>query len=209
MNFTINKDGRDFVVGDLHGCYDLFDSKLKEINFDKTKDRMFSVGDLIDRGDQNLQCLALIGQPWFHAVRGNHEDMMIDAVVDRYNTNLWYMNGGDWSYDVAPDELEALAVWLQELPLAITVETKDGKVGICHAQPPSTDWSDTIDPDKRSEQIMIWGRTWIADTSMSDVKGVVKTYHGHTPVKMPVTIGNVNFIDTGAVFVGNLTVVQL
>lgn len=59
----------------------------------------------------------------------------------------------------------------------------------------------------------MWSRSWIVDKSMEDVANIYKTYHGHTPVKDVVTIGNVNFIDTRAVFkqieTARLTVVEL
>lgn len=65
MLFKENTNGRDFVVGDLHGCFKEFVEKLKEINFDYSTDRMFSVGDLIDRGEDSIKCLRLIKTPWF------------------------------------------------------------------------------------------------------------------------------------------------
>src|SRR3546814_7017992 len=73
-----NTVGRDFIVGDMHGCLDLFQAQLDRIGFDPTKDRIFSVGDLADRGPDSMGCLRLLREPWFHAVRGNHEDMLLD-----------------------------------------------------------------------------------------------------------------------------------
>lgn len=46
--FQTNKNGRDFVIGDLHGCYDDFLCVLEKLEFNKEKDRMFSVGDLVE-----------------------------------------------------------------------------------------------------------------------------------------------------------------
>jgi serine/threonine protein phosphatase 1 len=73
-----NSRGKDYVVGDLHGCYDLLLRVLDEVDFDQTRDRLFSVGDLIDRGQDSLKCLELLAEPWFYAVKGNHEDLMLD-----------------------------------------------------------------------------------------------------------------------------------
>jgi serine/threonine protein phosphatase 1 len=41
--------GRDFVLGDLHGTTDLLRLLMEHVAFDPKKDRLFSVGDLIDR----------------------------------------------------------------------------------------------------------------------------------------------------------------
>lgn len=45
-----NHAGRDFVVVDLHGCLDQLEALLKAIGFDPARDRLFSVGNLVDRG---------------------------------------------------------------------------------------------------------------------------------------------------------------
>ncbi len=82
-----------WVVGDLHGCYTNLMNKLDTIGFDTKKDLLISVGDLVDRGAENVECLELITFPWFRAVRGNHEQMMIDGLSERGNSltgQLWY-----------------------------------------------------------------------------------------------------------------------
>ena len=38
--FDPNTKGKDYVVGDLHGCYTLLMQKLESIGFDKDKDRL-------------------------------------------------------------------------------------------------------------------------------------------------------------------------
>ncbi len=45
-------------------------------------DRLLSVGDLIDRGDGSHRCARFLAQPYVHAVRGNHEDMLLDLYKD-------------------------------------------------------------------------------------------------------------------------------
>src|SRR3546814_20948203 len=62
----------------MHGCLDLFQAHLDRIGLDPTKDRIFSVGDLADRGPDSVGCLRLLREPWVHAVRGNHADKMLD-----------------------------------------------------------------------------------------------------------------------------------
>jgi serine/threonine protein phosphatase 1 len=207
--FEKNINGSDYIIGDLHGCYSLFTSMLERIDFDKEKDRMFSVGDLIDRGENSIDCLYLIKEPWFHAVTGNHEDLLIDTVIRGADSGLWNMNGGLWHHAINAEELKSLADHVLELPLSITIKHEDGDIGICHAQPPSLDWNDVKSPSERDEKVMLWARSWIADKQMEDIDNVAATFHGHTPVDNVVQIGNVHFIDTGAVFTGNLTCIKL
>ena len=206
----LNTLGRDFIFGDLHGCYDLLMSELDAIKFDKSIDRLFSVGDLIDRGSDSVKCLELLNEPWFFAVYGNHEQMMVDAIYYNTKKGLWMQNGGDWAIDVSIEKLDKLAkLILAKMPYSLIVETVNGNIGICHAQPPSVRWSDTINPTLHDIQYMIWGRSWLNTSMDYKVEGIYKTFHGHTPVDAPVVIGNSNFIDTGAVFSGNLTLMEL
>lgn len=147
--FAANTEGRDFVIGDLHGCYSLFEALLEHLNFDPLKDRMFSVGDLVDRGPESLRCLELLYEPWFHAVLSNHEQMMLEAFHGGYMGQFWAMNGGTWGVEAlntrragrAPSEEEQtlfdLLEKVAELPFIMTVSRQDGtKVHIIHAELP-------------------------------------------------------------------------
>jgi Ca2+-binding RTX toxin-like protein len=102
-----NTEGKDYIVGDLHGCYTLLDRLLSEIKFDLSKDRLFSVGDLADRGPDSLRCLQLLDEPWFYTVQGNHEEMLLECFLpylesgkltslDEINASDCVKNGGDW-----------------------------------------------------------------------------------------------------------------
>ena len=161
----INDEGNDYVVGDLHGCFDLLEQALYEIGFDKDVDRLFSVGDLVDRGTKNLECLRLLAEDWFHPVQGNHEDMMLKAILDREHIDHWLLNGGDWYMRLTQGECREVELICEiirnTMPYSITVETDKGDAGICHAQPPSEDWNDAIEPSNRDIQVMLWGRNWI------------------------------------------------
>jgi len=83
LRLPSNRTGRDFVLGDLHGTTDLLRALMAHVAFNPDKDRLFSVGDLVDRGEDSPGGLALLLGPWFPAVKGNHEDMMLDYLLPR------------------------------------------------------------------------------------------------------------------------------
>ncbi|MXD03759.1 serine/threonine protein phosphatase, partial [Escherichia coli] len=58
----------------------------------------------VDLGTENVECLELITFPWFIAVRGNHEQMMIDGLSERGNVNHWLLNGGGWFFNLDYDK---------------------------------------------------------------------------------------------------------
>jgi serine/threonine protein phosphatase 1 len=203
-----NTSGRDFVVGDIHGHFDLLHEELAYAGFNHHDDRLFSVGDLIDRGPKSLQCLELLNQSWFYAVCGNHEQMMIDFVLHNAFPN-WRRDYGQWLDNISDEEAKIWATRLDDLPVAMTLQCTDYKVGICHAEPAGLDWDKVIkDPD--SSKQMMWGRTVLrGEGDLGLVKGIDFTVHGHTPVSQPRRIGNRYFLDTGAGDGDSLTVKRL
>lgn len=208
-----NEAGKDFVVGDLHGHIELLRKALETIEFNKDTDRMFSVGDLIDRGPDSLECLKLINEDWFHPVIGNHEQFLINSVLKGQSPNNWFANGGDWVPLLENEEMDEVVILARALrekvPYAITVQTSVGKMGICHAQPPSADWVDVYAPTGEQRHLMTWGRDWAQSDITVHVKNIFQTFHGHTPIEEAAMVGNVMFIDTGAFYTGNLTVIRI
>ncbi|MGY7696460.1 serine/threonine protein phosphatase [Klebsiella pneumoniae] len=201
-----------WVVGDLHGCYTNLMNRLDGVGFDPAQDLLVSVGDLIDRGSENVECLELITMPWFRAVRGNHEQMMIDGLSAHGNVNHWVANGGGWFFYLDYDKeilAKALAHKVTELPLIIELVTGDRKVVICHADYPHNEYEfDKPVP----EEMVIWNRDRVSDAqdgNVSEITGADLFIFGHTPAPQPLKFANQMYIDTGAVFCGRLTLVQI
>lgn len=73
-----------YVLGDIHGCFDEFQKMLEVINFDYGGDRMYFVGDYIDKGKDSYKMLRYIEKHFeddcFYFLRGNHEDEFISYV---------------------------------------------------------------------------------------------------------------------------------
>lgn len=190
IHFEQNTVGTDYFVGDLHGCYDQFMDKLREVNFRSDNDRVFSVGDLGDRGPKSLECFKLLEEPWFHAVKGNHEAF----VEGSHSTHVWYMNGGLWALEAPYEVQKYLQDLVKEMPLTITVDTELGKIGIVHAES-EKDWNVN---NVNSEEKNLWARTKIKTVDSSNVENIDLVICGHTPLKMVVRLGNCLYIDTGA-----------
>ncbi|SFG37564.1 metallophosphoesterase [Neptunomonas qingdaonensis] len=140
-HIPINNSGTDYFVGDLHGEHSLLHQTLSRIGFDYKKDRLFAVGDLIDRGPDSASCLGLSLKPWFFSVIGNHEDIFLKSIKDPQAKQLHIKHGGQWVKPLSADEMESYADIIRcNMPLAITVETCKGSVGIIHAEAPA-EWS--------------------------------------------------------------------
>ena len=205
-----NTKGRDFVVGDIHGCFELFEKALAAVGFDPQKDRVISVGDLVDRGPESPQCLYYLNQPWFHAIRGNHEEILMrlfqDGVLNEEGVKKNIPHGMGWMLDETTDSLQDIRDAMQKLPLVIEVETAMGKMGFVHADvPKDMDW-DTFKHninthDKDTRITAQWSRKRVDDNNDQGVDGITRIFLGHTPVDSgPLKLGNCFFVDTGGVF---------
>jgi len=206
-----NRAGRDFVVGDLHGCVDALRFLLHEIEFDPSRDRLFSVGDLVDRGTQSEEALKLLDKPWFYPVLGNHEDTLCAVAEGRLRRHWWYGIGGSWSAKLSDEKLREYALRLRTLPLVRVIGEGSERYNVLHAEFLGTDADlDTTDFSDDIRQQLLWGRSLAMGTVDPLCQlGLSLTYCGHTPMRELKQFGAQVFIDTGAFGPGGkLTVVE-
>lgn len=147
QRFKKNTTGRDFVVGDLHGCFSQLRKELAMRQYDPARDRLFAVGDLVDRGFESPAVLDVVREYRIHSVRGNHEDAIVRW--HRYGSNAAALrgNGAEWLLDMAKDDagpVHDIVDYMAALPFAIEIETDHGLVGIVHADVPLPSWPQTI-----------------------------------------------------------------
>ncbi|MDT0619578.1 metallophosphoesterase [Salinisphaera sp. P385] len=180
-----NTAGRDFVVGDIHGHFYLLEALLTHVAFDERADRVFSVGDLVDHGPECERTSEFLLKPWFNAIRGNHEQMLLRgahivdwAPQDMRAASLWISNGGDWFFRMSLGDGESLYCDIQMLPLAAEVALPDGgTAGLVHADVLADSWAavracltdESPNPDfARSIEHLVWSRS-----RANDVLGLV------------------------------------
>lgn len=225
-----NRAGRDLVVGDLHGHRALFEAELHRIGFDPRRDRVLSVGDLIDRGPDSLDTLALIEEPWFHAVLGNHELMLLNYLgyytSGRHSIKSYSAGGGSWIHEALSRQRKALmrlADRATALPLAIHVDgsvpfnvmhgdlhplgaRQDCLIGgntICvHKADASTSSRANISAAPQSELLGLRFGKHEVEVSPTPLSTLPITYVGHSP-RQRVTIHNSYvYIDQGVCISG-------
>ena len=104
-----------YAIGDLQGCHDALLRLLEHVHFDPASDRLWFVGDLVNRGPQSLQCLRFVQGLGDRAITvlGNHD---LHLLAIRYGNNRHYDNHSLDDILQAPDSDELLD-WLRHRPL--------------------------------------------------------------------------------------------
>ncbi|MCX7178307.1 MAG: symmetrical bis(5'-nucleosyl)-tetraphosphatase [Proteobacteria bacterium] len=104
-----------YAIGDIQGCFDEFQRLLAKLKFDQSSDRLWLVGDLVNRGPKSLVVLRLVRNLGASAVTvlGNHDlHLLMLAESDRHQRD------DDTLADVlAASDREELLLWLRQQPL--------------------------------------------------------------------------------------------
>lgn len=217
-----SRGGRVFVVGDIHGDYELFMEKLVEVDFDREVDLVISVGDLVDRNCANEQVAKLLEEDWFEAVLGNHEEFCIVGNYDKHIEDIHSnpRNGGAWFYKLGQDTRDEIVEGFSKMPLAIEIEVDGQLYGFTHADFPFTEWGDlykTDDPNidvygRSLKDWLIWSRFGYdtKDSETQFINGVRAVFHGHTPTRGKIEKrANCIYVDFGACFGYGMCLVEL
>jgi len=74
----------DYIVGDVQGCISSLKKLLTKIKFSYDSDRLFFLGDVVNRGENNLETMKFIlsHQENFDMVLGNHDIHLIACHFD-------------------------------------------------------------------------------------------------------------------------------
>lgn len=116
-----------YAIGDLQGCFDALQRLLAQFDFDPARDRLWFVGDLVNRGPQSLELLRFVKSLGEAAVcvLGNHDLHLLMVADGRVRAHRHDTLDGILQ---APDRDELLD-WVRHLPI-IHVE---GQYVLVHA----------------------------------------------------------------------------
>jgi len=209
-----------YAIGDIHGCEELLYDLVQQIrnDMDDGPHKLIFLGDYVDRGPDSAGVVDLIIalQKDFYgrddvsviALKGNHEQMMIDFYEGGDWGSSWMMNGGvatQNSYsDFSKGKLQLHIDWMKSRPLSHIHE----KWIFVHAG-----INPCVGMDEQLPQELLWIRE-----DFLRYKGYYFGYtvvHGHTPTTYwskstnPDVFHSRIGIDTGAEHSGVLTAIKI
>ena len=202
--FQQNFHGRDFVVGDIHGYFNVLDDLLNSLKFDGIVDRLFLSGDMIDRGPFSYMVLSWLDKPYVFALEGNHERMCQEYYSGQSWQASYSIHGGDWFINLPNyDKLRYIKAF-EKLPSVFEIDIPNGKrIGIVHAEVPTDDWLEFKYKFDDYAEDALW--SFIKFEQFKNNKSIDRVIdnidyviHGHSSVPTLMQGGNVLYIDTGA-----------
>lgn len=207
-----NKKMKTYVLGDVHGGYKALVQVLDRAGFDYETDRLISLGDIADGWPDVAECFEeLLVIKNLVMVRGNHDNWLLNYLRFEEAPQIWTSQGGAHtllSYAKHPELKVKHRDFLMATPFYFVDENNNLYVhgGIIPGKMPQD-----IDPED-----LMWDRgLWhMAQTQESiHVPGFNHVYVGHTSIwkkcKIPSTVGNVTFVDTGGGWEGKLSLMEV
>jgi bis(5'-nucleosyl)-tetraphosphatase (symmetrical) len=119
-----------YAIGDIHGSYQPLQRLLARLGFDRRADRLWLVGDLVNRGPQSLEVLR-----W--AVDLDDRDDQLTAVLGNHDLHLLALAAGvspprrrdTFEALLAAPDRDDLLAWLRRRPLFV----REGDFALVHA----------------------------------------------------------------------------
>ena len=193
--------GADFVAGDVHGCFRTLKRAIEAVDFDPERDRLFAVGDLVNRGPHSHEAIDWLSRSGriLCSARGNHDALTLKRFLYRWQARADTTRS--WLDLVPVEETMRWIAALRRLPSVITVETPHGPVGVVHAAPARHTWKHTLRALKsgnaQATEIAMLGPD-PADPGPETIPDLRLLIHGHWPHPDPRRRGNRWNVDTGA-----------
>ena len=209
-----------WAIGDIHGEADKLTALLAALPR-QSEDITVFLGDYIDRGPSSAQVVQRVLAEYDAAPEntillwGNHEDMaashfgFVAPTGYTYDPYDWFKNGGK----------EALASWGYPMPAALSAPCPPNLSRLFPLLRTFYRWPENPEvicvhagvlpneePEDATCETLLWVREKFLDAPYTPNRVVV---HGHTPAKTVPNLPHRIGIDTGAVFGGPLSAVEL
>lgn len=188
LNLPTNRLGRDFVVGDVCGEFELLFRQMSVLGFDHTKDRMFCVGHLIASSWSMSQCIRFVRHPGVYALRTNIEQQLLDLFEEGEpdeaylaDVALAFGEAGAWLAESSRAQRAQVVDAMRMLPLAIGIGDRQPEVGLVHGSLPlGMAWreftSRLVKGDEETISAALWGNQEIPNEPFVGVNEVFVCY---------------------------------
>jgi bis(5'-nucleosyl)-tetraphosphatase (symmetrical) len=118
-------NGRQIIIGDVHGCKDELLALLDKLKFNIDCDRLIFVGDLIAKGPDSLGCLSIARSLDAVMVLGNHEVktmQIVNAKASLHTADFTRSEHATIAKSLLDDRNAKLLDYLKNAPACVSLE---------------------------------------------------------------------------------------
>ncbi|MEO0469698.1 MAG: metallophosphoesterase family protein [Bacteroidota bacterium] len=189
---------RKIAISDIHGCQKTFKALVEDQVVFSKDDSLYLLGDFVDRGPDSKGVLDYVMQLQeagydVHCLKGNHEEMMVEAARQTGDSEVWLFNGGRETLgsfqtsvphqieDKYIDFVDGMLPYL-EVDKYILVHAGLNFNPDQHDEKPNNGFLWRMHNPFRYTKSMLWIRHWYETIDWNWLKDRV-IIHGHTPIK--------------------------
>lgn len=74
LSVNSDRNSKLIIVGDVHGCLEELKILLTRCSYEKERDKVIFVGDLVNKGPSSAEVIRFVRGMGASCVRGNHDD---------------------------------------------------------------------------------------------------------------------------------------
>ncbi len=193
-----------YAIGDIHGCARALDSLIDKLPLCNT-DKLIFLGDYIDRGPDSkavVEKLLALRQVYDCVfLRGNHEWMMLNYVLNNRDFELWMMNGAYATVRSYGDVKKIPSEHLEFFENTVYYHIENGYFFVHAGVKPY------LPVQEQNNFDLIWIREEFIYAE-NPLEGYIVVF-GHTPFENVFVSRDKIGIDTGCVYGGRLTAFRI
>jgi len=222
----MDKNGKTYVMGDIHGRIDALIECLELSRFDYEKDTLIVLGDVVDGGYHSKECVdELLKIKHLIPILGNHDFWFIKHMNEGWSENLWLHQGGVNTIESYGGKAYLKGAIYEpgdvykEVTVPVTHQEffnnmkmfhiRDGDLFIHGGFILQEGLENSSDKDK------MWDRTLIDYARYAPIPNFRRIFVGHTTTEtfgnatIPLKFNNLWMLDTGAGWTGRLTIMNV
>lgn len=177
------------IIGDIHGCYFTLVELYKKILIAYPNIPVYTVGDLVDRGNHSFETVSFVIENHVFFTPGNHDYMFYHFFKDPSSVfaRSWFFNGNETtleSYENREIEMFQHIEFIKNSPLYFNIPDcfiSHAGISIQYDKFLPKNYKDNIDildqlimNDLRSERGILWTRDPLLDIGKLQVVGHTK-----------------------------------
>lgn len=108
---------RTILIGDIHGCLEEFEELLDKLQYNKEKDRIILLGDLVDRGKFSAEMIRKSREMGLTCVMGNHDQKVIKWFRAQGTQQEQFHQGKDYYHQFNDQDINYIA----QMPLYVKI----------------------------------------------------------------------------------------